>query len=87
MTNVQVLEEGLYTTKELRIILGRLRRRKVPARTLRYWIRGLQMEKNECGLYDENDLQALVRLVKHLSRGGTIHQLFQVLKQENQQCL
>ena len=72
--DVQVLPADGYTTKELRLILSKYRRKKVPPRTLRYWTQQIGLRRNGCGLFDSSDLEILIRLVRWLSRGGNIQQ-------------
>lgn len=82
LIDVQVLPPDSYTTKELRLILSKYRRKKVPPRTLRYWTHQIGLRRNGCGLFDSSDLEILIRLVRWLSRGGNIQQFRLKLMEE-----
>lgn len=78
----QALEENFFNSRELKIILARHRGKAVPDRTLRFWRNELHIRPTAGSLYDRNDLQLLVRLVKWISRGGTIQGFIAILKDE-----
>ena len=81
-TITTALSANSYTARELRLILARYRGKRVPVRTLVYWRSKLGIKPDSQGLYDETDLEILTRLVKWLSRGGTINQLIVKILQE-----
>lgn len=79
---VQVLQPPGYSLKELAWRLSRVRGKKVPDRTLRWWIEQLHIEPNEYGLYDEDDLAILTGLVFFLKRCRSIAKFKTLLLQE-----
>lgn len=72
-----------YTSSELRWRLAKVRGRKLPYRTLKYWIDQLGMTPDpDTGLYTEDDLNLLRRLVLALKRKMTIKQfMYSVLEE------
>ncbi|UBF30769.1 helix-turn-helix domain-containing protein (plasmid) [Kovacikia minuta CCNUW1] len=78
----QVLPQGLYTARELRLTLARYRQRNVPDRTLRWWRNQLGIEPTSEGFYTEQDLAILIQLVRWLGRGGTVKQFFVKLQEK-----
>lgn len=84
--DMTVIEVGTYTARELRIILSRHRQKPVPSRTLRWWRNQIGIVPTEQNTYDDRDLQILIRLVRWISRGGTIASFKSLLKKEIEQC-
>ena len=82
MTTAEVLETQWYSLIELRWQLSRVRGRKVPERTLRWWLQELCIEPNEFGMYATADLQVLTRLVLFLKRCRSIEKFKTLLIQE-----
>ncbi len=82
MTTAKVLETQGYSLTDLRWQLSRGRGRKVPERTLRWWLQELCIEPNEFGLYAVTDLQVLTRLVLFLRRCRSIAKFKTLLIQE-----
>ena len=82
MTTAEVLETQWYSLIELRWQLSRVRGRKVPERTLRWWLQELCIEPNEFGMYATADLQVLTRLVLLLKRCRSIEKFKPLLIQE-----
>ena len=80
---VQVLEQEVYTSRELQIILSRYRKKVVPDRTLQSWRNQLHITPVN-RLYDKEDLKILIRLAKFLSRGGTMRGFKTILNSEDQ---
>lgn len=81
------IETRGYTKAELRWMLSRHRGQKVPPRTLDHWIavlaeHGWSLQPNEAGLYGEDDLQLLTRLVLWLKRKRSIAQFAYLITQE-----
>jgi len=79
---VQVLQPPGHSLKELAWRLSRVRGRKVPDRTLRWWIEQLHMEPNAYGLYDDSDLAVLISLVLFLKRCRSLAKFKTLLIQE-----
>ncbi len=79
---VQVLQPTGYSLKELAWRLSKVRGRKVPDRTLRWWIEQLHIEPNDYGLYDDNDLAVLTSLVLFLKRCRSLNKFKTLLIQE-----
>lgn len=79
---VQVLQPPGYSLKELAWRLSRVRGRKVPDRTLRWWLEHLHIEPNQYGLYDDSDLAVLTSLVLFLKRSRSIKKFKTLLIQE-----
>ncbi|MEX0272470.1 hypothetical protein AB3R30_25480 [Leptolyngbyaceae cyanobacterium UHCC 1019] len=71
-----------HTLKELAWRLSRVRRKKVPDRTLRWWIERLHIEPNHYGLYDDSDLEILTSLVLFLKRCRSVEKFKTLLIQE-----
>lgn len=82
--DITTLEAGTYTARELRLILTRYRQKSVPPRTLRWWRNQVGIVPSESNTYDTRDLQILIRLVRWISRGGTIEGFKSLLRQEIQ---
>ena len=82
MLTAEVLEAQWYSLIELRWQLSRVRGRKVPERTLRWWLQELCIEPNEYGMYSVADLQVLTRLVLFLKRCRSIEKFKTLLLQE-----
>ena len=78
----QVIQADGHTLQELAWRLSRVRRRRVPTRTLRWWIEQLCIEPNKCGLYSDSDLAILISLILFLKRCRSINKFKQVLLQE-----
>ncbi len=78
----EVLPQGLYTSRELRLTLARYRQRNVPERTLRWWRNQLGIGPTSDGFYTEEDLSILIQLIRCLRRGGTVNQFFLKLKEK-----
>lgn len=83
----ELIETKGYTKAELRWMLSRHRGKKVPTRTLDHWIaelseHGWTLEPDESGLYGEDDLKLLTRLVLWLKRKRTIAQFANLITQE-----
>ncbi len=78
----QVIESHLYSLQELCWELSKVRGRKVPKRTLRHWLSGLCIEPNEYGMYTDQDLQILTRLVLFLKRCRSIEKFRNLLLKE-----
>lgn len=74
---------GLYTTRDLRVILARHRKRRVPLRTLYWWFNQIGMRPTDSGVYLESDLNILVQLVAWLGRGGTVAAFAKQLKEND----
>lgn len=79
---VHVLQSPGHSLKELAWRLSRVRGRKVPDRTLRWWIEQLHIEPNEYGLYDDSDLAVLISLVLFLKRCRSVAKFKTLLIQE-----
>lgn len=77
----QVIPDGLYTARELRLILSRYRQRSVPERTLRWWRNQIGIRPTSEGFYTQEDLAILIQLVRWLGRGGTVNQFFLKLQE------
>lgn len=82
MPSTQVIDTQTYSLAELRWQLSRVRRKRVPERTLRWWLQELCIEANEFGMYSVEDLRVLTRLVLFLKRCRSIHKFKQLLLQE-----
>ena len=85
----QLIEQAGYTKSELRWMVARYRGSRLPARTLDHWIRQLfvfdiVVKPDSLGLYDDDCLKLLTRLVFWLQRRQTIAQFAQIIKQESQ---
>ncbi len=80
--NAQVLQPTGYSLQELAWRLSRVRGRKVPDRTLRWWMEQLHIEPNDHGLYDESDLAVLTSLVLFLKRCRSLAKFKTLLLQE-----
>ena len=74
--------EGGFTLTEIRLLLAKYLGRDVKRSTLYYWRKQIGMSPNEIGLYDQDDLEILIRLGGWISRGGTIHQFANTLFKE-----
>lgn len=79
---VQVLQPPGYSLKELAWRLSRVRGKRVPDRTLRWWLEQLHIEPNEYGLYEDNDLAVLISLVLFLKRCRSLAKFKTLLIQE-----
>ncbi len=82
MPAVTVIESQWYSLTELRWQLSRVRGKKVPERTLRWWLQELCIEPNDCGLYSLADLEVLTRLVLFLKRCRSLAKFKTLLIQE-----
>ncbi len=82
MPSTQVLEAQGYSLVELRWQLSRVRGKRVPERTLRWWLQELCIEPNDYGMYAPSDLQVLTRLVLFLKRCRSIAKFKTLLLQE-----
>ena len=82
MPSTQVLEAQWYSLIELRWQLSQVRGKRVPERTLRWWLQELCIEPNDCGMYSLSDLQVLTRLVLFLKRCRSIAKFKTLLLQE-----
>ncbi|MBF2029216.1 MAG: hypothetical protein IGS48_21055 [Oscillatoriales cyanobacterium C42_A2020_001] len=82
MSIAQVIEAQTYSLAELRWQLSRVRGKRVPARTLRWWLRELYIEPNEFGMYATEDLKVLTRLVVFLKRCRSLTKFKQLLIQK-----
>ena len=82
MSSAQVIETQSYSLAELRWQLSRVRGKRVPARTLRWWLQELCIESNEFGMYAVDDLKVLTRLVLFLKRCRSLKKFKQLLIQE-----
>jgi hypothetical protein len=78
----QVIQAHGHTLQELAWRLSTVRRKRVPIRTLRWWIEQLHMEPNEYGLYDDSDLAVLISLVLFLKRCRSLAKFKTLLLQE-----
>lgn len=78
----QVIQANGHTLQELAWRLSTVRRKRVPIRTLRWWIEQLHMEPNEYGLYDDSDLAVLISLVLFLKRCRSLAKFKTLLLQE-----
>lgn len=78
----QVIQANGHSLQELAWRLSTVRRRKVPIRTLRWWIEQLHIEPNEYGLYDDSDLAVLISLVLFLKRCRSLAKFKTLLLQE-----
>lgn len=82
MPVAEVIETQTYSLAELRWQLSRVRSKRVPERTLRWWLRELCIEPNEFGMYAVEDLKVLTRLVLFLKRCRSLTKFKQLLIQE-----
>ena len=82
MAATWTLEAQWYSLAELRWQLSRVRGKRVPERTLRWWLQELCIEPNEYGLYAVSDLQVLTRLVLFLKRCRSLAKFKTLLLQE-----
>ncbi len=82
MLPAQTIEAQWYSLTELRWQLSRVRGKRVPARTLRWWLQELCIEPNEYGMYSMADLQVLTRLVLFLKRCRSLNKFKTLLIQE-----
>lgn len=80
--NLQVLQPSGHTLKELAWRLSRVRKKRVPDRTLRWWIEQCCIEPDEYGLYSDSDLEVLTNLVIFLGRCRSIEKFRQLLIKE-----
>jgi len=71
----QVIQANGHTLQELAWRLSTVRRKRVPIRTLRWWIEQLHIEPNAYGLYDDGDLAVLINLVLFLKRCRSLAKL------------
>jgi hypothetical protein len=78
----QVIQAHGHTLQELAWRLSTVRRKRVPIRTLRWWIEQLHIEPNEYGLYDDSDLAVLISLVLFLKRCRSLAKFKTLLLQE-----
>ena len=78
----QVIQANGHSLQELAWRLSTVRRKRVPIRTLRWWIEQLHMEPNEYGLYDDSDLAVLISLVLFLKRCRSLAKFKTLLLQE-----
>jgi DNA-binding transcriptional MerR regulator len=76
----QVMPNGLYTSRELALILSRHRQQAVPQRTLRWWRGRIGIDPTPDGFYQDSDLEILIQLVRWLNRGGTVKAFKQQLR-------
>ena len=81
MITAQLLQA--YSLRELQLRLRRIRRAKVPEKTLRRWL-------NETGIgtkseYTEKDYETLARLCVHYKQGKSLRQFQELLIQEIKQ--
>jgi len=81
MIQILIQPKG-HTLQELSWRLSRTRGRRVPKRTLQWWLSQLCIEPNEYGLYDDRDLAILVSLVLFLKRSRSIEKFKTLLLQE-----
>lgn len=79
---LQAIEDAYFSSRELKILLAKHRGKVVPDRTLRFWRNELKIRPMDGCLYDQNDLQLLIRLVRWLGRGGTIQGFKSILRTE-----
>lgn len=82
MPSAQTIETQWYSLPELRWQLSRVRGKRVPERTLRWWLQELCIEPNEVGMYSITDLQILARLVLFLKRCRSLAKFKTLLIQE-----
>ena len=80
--NTQLLQPEGYSLPELAWQLARVRGKRVPKRTLQWWIAELGMEPNAYGLYDDGDLAILASLVLFLKRCRSLNKFKQLLLKE-----
>jgi len=78
----QVIQANGHSLQELAWRLSTVRRKRVPIRTLRWWIEQLHMEPNDYGLYDDSDLAILISLVLFLKRCRSLAKFKTLLLQE-----
>lgn len=78
----QVIQANGHTLQELAWRLSTVRRKKVPLRTLRWWMEQIHIEPNDYGLYDDSDLAVLISLVLFLKRCRSIAKFKTLLLQE-----
>jgi len=78
----QVIQAHGHTLQELAWRLSTVRRKRVPIRTLRWWIEQLHIEPNAYGLYDDSDLAVLISLVLFLKRCRSLAKFKTLLLQE-----
>jgi hypothetical protein len=78
----QVIQANGHSLQELAWRLSTVRRKRVPIRTLRWWIEQLHMEPNAYGLYDDSDLAVLISLVLFLKRCRSLAKFKTLLLQE-----
>jgi DNA-binding transcriptional MerR regulator len=78
----QAIEDSYFNSRELKILLAKHRGRVVPDRTLRFWRNELKIRPIDGCLYDQDDLQLLIRLVRWLGRGGTLQGFKAILRAE-----
>lgn len=78
----QAIEGDIYTLSELRWELARVRGKRLPERTLRFWIESLCIHPNDSGLYSFEDLLILKRLVLFLRRKRSISSFRKLLLKE-----
>jgi DNA-binding transcriptional MerR regulator len=83
--HVRAMEDDFFTSRELKVLLTRHRGKAVPDRTLRFWRNELEIRPANGYLYDRNDLQLLVRLIRWIARGGTIRGFRILLSAEYQE--
>lgn len=81
MHTVQVT--AALTFEELRLEVERVRRRRLPPRTLQHWISYLPISRDDTGRYDQNDAEILKALCRWLKTPGrTIQEFADNLKRE-----
>jgi len=81
MSVAEVIETQTYSLVELRWQVSRVRGKRVPEHTLRWWLRELCIEPNEFGMYADEDLNILTRLVLFLKRCRSLTKFKQLLIQ------
>jgi len=79
---MQVIQAQGHTLPEMAWRLSRVRGKRVPDRTLRWWISELCLEPNPLGLFEDSDLAVLTSLVLFLKRSRSIVKFKQLLLQE-----
>lgn len=79
---IEALQPEGHTLKELAWRLSAVRRKRVPDRTLRWWIDELHIQANAFGLYSDSDLQVLIALVLFLKRCRSLAKFRELLLKE-----
>lgn len=81
---MQVIQAYGHSLPELAWRLSIVRGKRVPDRTLRWWIQELCLEVNEWGLYEDSDLALLTSLVVFLKRSRSVTKFKQLLLMETE---